>query len=277
MVREGWVTAHSLPFMNLPVLPSRPSCTLCPLHQSAKSVGTPAIWLPTSLPPSPTTPIVVMLGRNPGRNENEKNEPFVGRSGKVLREGYLGGPDPIYRRATVYLFNTVRCYTPADAVPNWGTHTKPCFPHTLTDLEEVLCFGSARSTPSISGSSGDTGLSETPAIRMGSPPSDTLSIEPSRVALVCLGGLASQAFVNLALGEKRPKSQREALADNGREVVWEGHNIFLIHTFHPSYVLRSPNSMHAVAEHMELLLAWLKGEMVAPSQPVIVPPFYPES
>lgn len=270
--------------LQLPVLPSRPACTGCDLHKTARHVGTPAIRLPDSLPPTPTNPVVIMLGRNPGRMENEANEPFVGKSGNVLRNGYCGGPTPLKALATIYLFNTVRCFTPADAEPNWGKHTKPCFPHTLTDIEEVL---RCHSRPCESRGIGPLPLSiDSPPIASIEPAgsvdsqnsSSSISLIPTAQtptrpsAVVCLGGMAGQAFVHLGLGETRPKSLAESLRNNGRLVEWRGWPLFLCHTYHPSAYLRNRNHGPAIECHIQMLVDWLQDKLVAPSSPNIVPP-----
>ena len=119
--------------MNLLVL-SQPQCTACDLHKYAKNPGVPGVFLPESLPLSPTTPVVAVLGMNPGFQEDRSNEPFVGPSGKMLKEIYLPAIIP---HATVLLLNTARCYTPAAAPPK-PRHFRCCFPKfSALDLTTV--------------------------------------------------------------------------------------------------------------------------------------------
>lgn len=58
---------------------------------------------------------VMVVGQNPGREEVEKGEPFVGQAGryfdKILAE-IVG-----ISRADVYISNAVRCYTPSNRKP----------------------------------------------------------------------------------------------------------------------------------------------------------------
>jgi len=57
---------------------------------------------------------VVLLGRNPGRNEDLKNRPFIGRGGQRLFQtlANLG-----YSRNQFYVTNMVKCYTQDDFPP----------------------------------------------------------------------------------------------------------------------------------------------------------------
>lgn len=248
--------------ITLPQLAARPTCKACPLHQTAKNVGVRGVWLEGSLPPGPGVPAIIMLGRNPGKNENEQGIPFVGRSGAILRNGYMGGPTPLPSLGSVYLLNTVRCFTVADAEPNWSKHVKPCWHHTLEDLTEILRCHSPVAAPASS-----TQSSSVPGVK---------------TAVVCLGGLASQAFVALGLGEPKPKSQAECFRNNGREVQLtlgsdsRPHKVFLLHTYHPAFYLRNPNAGVSIQEHLQMLIDWLQGKLVAFSKPTIVPPFSPK-
>jgi uracil-DNA glycosylase len=218
---------------------------------------------------------VVLLGRNPGNNEDKQNRPFIGRSGKALRLGYLAAteqnPSPL-SLASIYYFNTVRCFTVADAEPNWKNHVKPCWPHTTTDLHEIIKCHKPTAVSLVSGIS-TVSVEPVPMPMTSMTKSTALSM---RVAVVCLGKLASQAFVGLALHEPKPKSQGECFRNNAREVVWEGNKLFLLHTYHPAYYLRNPNSGQAIQSHMLMLTDWLRGNLAAPSQPRLIPPRPPQ-
>lgn len=260
--------------LSLPQLPAREDCRACPLHETAKHVGVRGVWLEGSLPPGPGVPAVIMLGRNPGRNENEQGIPFVGRSGGVLRNGYLGGSTPIPSLASVYLLNAVRCFTVADAEPNWSKHVKPCWAHTQTDLKEITKCHVATSADNQKHPITEACLPST--VNPSSYPISVFSPLCMKLSIVCLGGLASQAFVSLGLGEAKPKSQAEAFRNNAREVKYGGWDVFLLHTYHPAFYLRNPNAGAAIQDHMLLLIDWLQGKLVAPSEPTIVPPRLPK-
>jgi uracil-DNA glycosylase family 4 len=60
----------------------------------------------------------MVVGQNPGKEETEREEPFVGISGKMfdqLVEEILG-----MKRSMFYISNTVHCYTPGNRKPTMG-------------------------------------------------------------------------------------------------------------------------------------------------------------
>ena len=69
--------------------PNHSDCTRCPLHEEAKTVGHATLWLEDSRPPSPSADALVWLGQNPGYHEDKLGTPFIGRSGILLRGGFL--------------------------------------------------------------------------------------------------------------------------------------------------------------------------------------------
>jgi DNA polymerase len=65
----------------------------------------------------------MMIGRNPGINEDKLGKPFVGRGGEVL-EAWLRGLG--LKREQVWLTNTMKCYTQADRKPK-GREVNTCW------------------------------------------------------------------------------------------------------------------------------------------------------
>lgn len=63
----------------------------------------------------PDACLVVIIGEAPGKNEDIKNEPFVGRSGQVLNSllAEIG-----LSRKEVYITNTILCRPPENRNPN---------------------------------------------------------------------------------------------------------------------------------------------------------------
>jgi len=120
--------------------PRNPDCTLCPKHLEVGEGGT--VCVPTIRVPSlegENTPAVVFLGLNPGPEENAQGEPFVGKSGKLLRTTYFAPPTPedlpLPEIATIYLTNTGRCGPNPELRPKDAT---VCFTtYTLPDLHEI--------------------------------------------------------------------------------------------------------------------------------------------
>lgn len=73
---------------------------------------------------------VVIIGEAPGKNEDINNEPFVGRSGKVLNE-FLESIN--LSRDEVYITNTILCRPPENRDPK-KDELKNCLPR----LEEQI-------------------------------------------------------------------------------------------------------------------------------------------
>jgi hypothetical protein len=121
--------------MQLNLLPAKPSCTACDLHSSAKNVGIPSRHLPTSLPPDPTNPVVIVIGMNPGTQEDRQGECWIGPSGQLLSGPYLTG-SAITSIATVYLCNVARCVSPGGKPK--PAHYRTCFSNTLLDIAAIL-------------------------------------------------------------------------------------------------------------------------------------------
>lgn len=239
--------------LHLPVLASRPDCSLCELGDMTRqrnSPQTPAhcglspYHLPDSLPFSPTTPILLVLGQNPGALEDSTGIPFVGPSGELLREVYLSGIDAP-SHASIVLSNTVLCHTPANAKPSWTKHSKPCSAHLSTDLCTL-----ASSTPSL----------------------------PLRL-LICSAPSVESIF-SLILKETR-LSQTLSFKRNPYSVSYpcplcsKPHALLIVSTFHPAYILRNPNALHAVQGHLQLLLNTFTGHTLAVSRPHFIPPCTP--
>lgn len=226
--------------MNLPQFPRHSDCRLCPLAttEGINHIGIPTIHLPDSLAPAAHVPAVVFIGQNPGYEENEIGEPFVGKSGSWLREGYIDGIS-LRPRASVYLTNAVRCWTLNDKKPHATKHIKPCLPHTLADLK-AICHAH------------------------------------SQVILILIGSVSAQAIWKLLGGQKK-MSMQSAFKRNGSVVQWEGHTLYLFTTFHPAFLAREggANYIHSVHNHLQLVSDLLAGTPATPSTPNLVAPFPP--
>lgn len=102
-----------------------PNCQDCELHQGAKTV---CLW-----GEGPKKARVMVVGEAPGRMEDENGRPFVGDSGKVLREELARvGIKP----EEVYITNTVKCRPPDNAKPKAG-QIKACKQYLDAELEAV--------------------------------------------------------------------------------------------------------------------------------------------
>lgn len=98
-----------LPQLTLP----QPDCRLCDLgNEGLQHPGVPSVWMEGSLPPDPSNRPLIIIGQNPGYQEDRENEPFVGPSGRMVREGFMGaGDQPIKSLCSIYLINVARCMT----------------------------------------------------------------------------------------------------------------------------------------------------------------------
>lgn len=231
--------SHQLPVL----LPQQPLCQSCNLHTQARNVGIPSRFLEGSLSPSPETPSLVILGRNPGYNEDQEGRCFVGRSGQLLAEGYLA-PLGIPSLSSIVLTNAVRCYTTDNSPPHFKNNIRPCFlPHFMPDLLS-LWSNLSPGTPRI---------------------------------LLCLGDQAAEAVTRLVLLQKK-LPLKELFHRNGATLSLPApHSIpfTLIVTYHPAAVLRDNAYAEDVDVHMTLVHRILTKKPIAPAEPDLVPPFPP--
>src|SRR6185312_14658736 len=87
----------------------RSGCTACPLSSTWSSLRHPKIE-PEAV--GRGQPQVYFLGEAPGRTEDEQGRPFVGDSGKLLRDALVSWDDVSYR-----IGNVVRCRPPDNRTP----------------------------------------------------------------------------------------------------------------------------------------------------------------
>jgi uracil-DNA glycosylase family 4 len=102
----------------------RVTCTLCPLHKTAKSVCVQREEVGAD-------PKVLVIGEAPGREEDQRNRPFVGRSGRLLRESL--------QKAGIHqyiLTNLVKCRPPDNRAPT-RQEIKACSIHLQAELAEI--------------------------------------------------------------------------------------------------------------------------------------------
>ena len=85
---------------------NNPNCTLCPLHKTANTV--------CLLGDGPRPADVMIVGEAPGKLEDIKGLPFVGRSGEVLDEVL---EEAGFSRDNVFITNAVACRPPDNRTP----------------------------------------------------------------------------------------------------------------------------------------------------------------
>jgi len=119
-------------------------CRKCRLWQGAKH-GVPG--------EGPTDAKVMLIGQNPGANEDEVGRPFVGRSGKylnkVLAENGL-------RREELFITSIVKHVSPKNRKP-YPDEVAACLPYLISQIcavkpKIILLMGeSAKATPRLEG------------------------------------------------------------------------------------------------------------------------------
>jgi uracil-DNA glycosylase family 4 len=109
-------------------------CDLCKISQNTKN---------KTIGKGSTTPRILFVGLNPGKQENETGIPFIGPSGKLLDKWikFLG-----LSSDNCAVINLVKCYTPNASMLN-GDETEKCFHFyerqiELLDPEIIVALGS---------------------------------------------------------------------------------------------------------------------------------------
>jgi DNA polymerase len=97
-------------------------CEKCPLQDA-----------PFVPPYGPKHPAFIVVGEGPGREEVKAGQPFVGRSGKLLREVLLAADlDP----NTGYFTNVVLCHPPDNRKPE-TEEVSCCAPRLAKELAAI--------------------------------------------------------------------------------------------------------------------------------------------
>jgi uracil-DNA glycosylase len=111
------------------------ACRKCRLWQGAKH-GVPG--------EGPSDAKVMLVGQNPGSEEDETGRPFVGRAGKYLTQVLA---EHAINRADLYITNIVKHITPKNRCP-YNDEIEACLPYLEAQIsiikpKVVLLFGKA--------------------------------------------------------------------------------------------------------------------------------------
>lgn len=217
----------------LPILAPQPTCTRCDLHAGGiRNPGVP--WRPLSTTPNATA-VVLILGMNPGFHEDVANSCWQGRSGKVMTESYVAGSH-IQEHADIWLGNIARCYTPTGKAPTSRQYRACWMEHGTKDFITIMKnYGAAR----------------------------------FRAAL-CAGADPLAHLTRWVTG--KAIKQTDAFLKQGLPLSIEGVTFNLFSTFHPSAVLRDPDKIHSVSDHLSILRQHLSGQRPTATSPRIVTP-----
>ena len=228
---------------------SNNSCDDCELHEHVRSVCVPTVRYPESLDSGDTA--IVFIGQNPGWNEDQQNEPFVGKSGELVKKAYIGGCR-LHEKATIFLTNIVRCHTANNETPK-NRHVTACHNHTRKDLTQIR----------------DMGFNKILYVTLGAPATSGFYrhfVSGEKFS----DGWVPRKRINPSLTESFNYNGSCMINDN----VFPGKpsNIsYVFSTYHPAAVLRNNNYINAVSAHMQLVSDCLDGVMAQPSLPFIIP------
>jgi uracil-DNA glycosylase family 4 len=120
------------------------SCKKCRLWEGAKH-GVPG--------EGPVSAQVMLVGQNPGSDEDETGRPFVGRAGKYLTKTLA---EYGIKRENVFITNIVKHVSPQNRKP-FDDEVKACLPYLITQINIikpkliVLLGASAKETPRLEG------------------------------------------------------------------------------------------------------------------------------
>jgi len=217
--------------MNLTILAPQPTCTRCDLHMGGiKNPGVP--WRPLQTTPNADA-VVLILGMNPGFHEDVANACWQGRSGKVLVESYIKGSH-ISDHADIWLGNIARCYTPTGKAPTSRQYRACWMEHGTKDFLAIM-----------------------------------REYEGARFRAALCAGADPLAHLTRWVTGKAMK-QTDAFLKQGLPFSIEGVTFNLFSTFHPSAVLRTPEKIHSVSDHLSILRSHLRGDTPSASEPRIV-------
>lgn len=100
-----------------------PACKLCPLHKGAANR---CVW-----GEGPSDAEVMVIGEAPGRTEDERNRPFIGQSGQLIRSELAKAGITDY-----YITNVVKCRPPDNRTPT-SEEIKTCLQYLNQEVSSV--------------------------------------------------------------------------------------------------------------------------------------------
>jgi len=132
------MSADTLP-LPFPEFQAWPQCRDCPLYQNATHPGLPARPCDDLLEREggrrpDGTPVLLVVGQNPGYQEDRQGRSWVGKSGQFLHAALRQAG--IHAYADVYLTNAVRCVLDKDQDLT-RTPIKACSPRISRDVQAI--------------------------------------------------------------------------------------------------------------------------------------------
>ena len=112
-------------YRSLPFVPALRACSACPARLEARQV---VVGI------GPTEAVGMVIGQNPGAEEDVAGEPFIGAGGEVLNQWLRQlGLD----RSKLVITNALKCHTTDNRVPR-TTELRTCFEHGLAQELSAL-------------------------------------------------------------------------------------------------------------------------------------------
>jgi uracil-DNA glycosylase family 4 len=123
------------------------TCHLCPLSQGRKR----------AVPGSGPAPAKIMLvGEAPGKEEDLRGEPFVGRAGRLLDEALVQAG---LERSKVFITSVIKCRPPQNRKPK-KAEIDQCRPYLQAQIEflhpKIICLMGNTATQAVLGRQGVT-------------------------------------------------------------------------------------------------------------------------
>ncbi|KKN68061.1 hypothetical protein LCGC14_0455150 [marine sediment metagenome] len=210
------------------------TCTRCNLHEECKTVCIPTTLhgLERKFCPRLDRPwssvrkqsrAVLIVGEAPGGVEDQKDQPFVGPSGHVLRKLYIDF-FKLDEKADVYCGNAVRCRPPGNRTPN-KTQLKACYAFLLADVMR-------------------------------------LQQEYDEVLILAVGGPAARTVWGTSLKQAFMRQGDFTDWHNlvkDLDLVPAPCRVFA--TYHPAFIQREPSSGLTVKRHLQMLADYLDGKL----------------
>jgi len=219
LIREAPIGLH----------PAHPSCTTCDLHKGPTHPGVPTVLF--HAPPSPTHNLL-FVGQNPGFEEDRQSLPFVGKSGRIVRDVY---PLPFLPFANIYLTNTARCFTPGKTEPSAIQYTTCFMSYLWDDIAHLLSL-------------------------------------PLPLYICLLGKPATTTFHSIFYNTKPSLKQAMLSGVVSHTPLLAPRPFYHISTYHPAALLHQENHIHTVRRHLQRLHSHMAASPTnTPSMPTVIP------
>lgn len=231
--------------MRLSVLPHPSSglCTLtdksgnpCPLmSRPIRTRCAQTAHILDSLPLSPSHPIVLMIGRNPGYEEDISGLPFQGPLSDRFWSAWIPGSG-LPSLATLFLTNIARCFHVDGPSPKPSVF-RMCREHLIPDIRSIASMGGGH------------------------------------LFLLTMGAEAC-THVH-ALSGNSGMTLTKAFAKQGTSLTISDVPFNCYSTFHPAFCEREERHIYAVQDHLRLLTDAIRGIRPVPSKPSFSAPRSP--